>query len=215
MMQEGSNTFDYLKRKYETQWKAYVNHEFVRRMKEGTLQHEVFKYYLIQDSKYVKDMTKSLALASANALEDKVSSFLVKILLSKDRGKEVHERLMAKLGITEEEIENSRYSLVNFAYTRHLLLSSRSWETFIFAWTPCMVGYHEIGKAVLDSKDEIYKEWASFYASSDYEGRVRMVLKELNSITPNDHLERLFEDSVRLEALFWESAMRLDPTVFR
>lgn len=160
-------------------------------------------------------MLKALTAAAANAMDDKVSSFLTRVLISKDKGREVHNNLLAKLGIEENEIKRTRYSLVNFAYTRHLLLSSKSWDSFIFAWTPCMVGYHEVGKIVKDSEDELYREWASFYASDEYRERSDAILKELNSITMTEYLESFFENSVRLEILFWESSLRQSELLFR
>ncbi len=210
-----SDNFSYLREKYGELWKSYVQHEFVLRMKEASLPREAFRYYLIQDSKYVAEMLRALTAAAANAMDDKVSSFLTHVLISKDKGKEVHNDLLKKLGIGESEIKATKYSLVNFAYTRHLLLSSKSWDSFIFAWTPCMVGYHEIGKIVKDSKDELYKEWASFYASDEYRERSESVLKELNSLNITDYLESLFENSVKLEVLFWDSALKQSELLFR
>jgi len=210
-----SDNFTHLKDKYKEIWDSYVNHKFVNELREGTLSKESFKYYLIQDSKYVKEMMKALARAAGNSIDDKVNTFLMKILSSKDRGREVHEKLIKSIGITETEIEDSRFSLVNFAYTRHLLLSSRTWEEFVFAWTPCMVGYYEIGNIAKDTKIELYREWASFYASAEYGERVKLIIHELNSIKLNDYLESLFQNSVILETLFWDSALKMDPTLFR
>lgn len=39
-------------------WNKYTRHEFVERLRNGSLPMDVFRYYLIQDTKYVREMQK-------------------------------------------------------------------------------------------------------------------------------------------------------------
>ncbi len=204
---------DMLKENNKELWEKYVKHEFVTRMKNDTLDIKNFRYYLIQDSKYVKIMLKSLVKASSLGPIDQAAKLLTKIFQTRDKGVEVHSFLLNKMGITENEIEKTGYSLVNYAYTRHLYYySTIGWAEFLAAWAPCMWGYYEVGKYVLDSPNDMYKKWAEFYASDDYKSRVDAILEALNSINYKEELNTIFRDSINFEIMFWESALKIDET---
>ena len=204
---------DKLKENNKELWERYVKHDFVVKMRNGTLNLENFRYYLIQDSKYVKIMLKSLIKASSLGPIEQTSKILTKIFQTRDKGVEVHSFLLDKLGITEKEIEKTGYSLVNYAYTRHLYYySTIGWAEFLAAWAPCMWGYYEIGKYVIDTSNNIYKKWAEFYASDEYKSRIDIILDSLNSIDYKEELNTIFRDSINFEIMFWESALRNDET---
>ncbi|BAB65687.1 TenA family protein [Sulfurisphaera tokodaii] len=192
-------------------WEEYVNHEFVKEMIEGTLPQKKFRYYLLQDAKYVEEMLRALLRASALAPLDKSLKLLHVILSSRDKGTEVNNYLYSRLGITQDEIRRTKMNDVNYAYTRHLnYWAERSWELFLVAWTPCMWGYFEIGKKVVNSTSELYKAWASFYSSDDYKKRVDIILENLDSIeVDKDLASEIFNRSVKYEIQFWDSALTI------
>jgi thiaminase len=205
---------DILREKAGKLWENYVKHEFVIKMKEGSLDLESFRYYLIQDSKYVEIMLKSLLRASSLAPLSYSTKILKSIFDTRDKGMEVHSWLLSRLGISHEEIQNTGYSLVNYAYTRHLYYySTKSWEEFLAAWAPCMWGYYEVGKFVKDSPNELYSKWAEFYASNEYKSRVDAILEALNSIKYSESLVTPFINSVKFEIMFLESALKKEPTL--
>lgn len=194
-------------------WDQYVNHEFVQRMANSTLPYENFRYYLIQDAKYVEEMLRSLLRASALGPINNVVKLLSVILSSRDKGLEVNNFLYSRLNITREEIVRAKMNYVNYSYTRHLnYWAERSWELFLVAWTPCMWGYHEIGKKVLAStNDELYKAWASFYASDEYKKRIDEILENLNSVNVDKDLALdIFNRSVKYEIEFWNASLRME-----
>ncbi|MDP8002687.1 MAG: TenA family transcriptional regulator [Caldisphaera sp.] len=194
-------------------WDNYIRHKFVLDMKEGTLPLDNFKYFMIQDSKYVNIMLRSLLNASSKGPLSDVINILNAIFGSRDKGLEAESEILSKLGIDESTINNTGYNLINYAYTRHLFYySNLGWDYFLAAWTPCMWGYIFVGKIVKDSPNEIYKTWASFYASKDYENRVKVILDALNSIKINNTLKEIFKDSVNFEIMFWDASLRKDPT---
>ena len=204
-----------LREKVGDLWEKYVRHEFVRRMKDGTLPLESFRYYLIQDSKYVEMMLKSLLRASSLAPLNQATKVLNAIFTTRDKGLEVHNYLLNKLGITQEEIANTGYNLANYAYTRHLYYySNKGWKEFLSAWTPCMWGYYEVGQYVKDSPNELYAKWAEFYASDDYKKRVDAILEALDSFEYDESMLKPFVTSVRFEIMFWEYSLRREETPF-
>ncbi|WP_338603956.1 TenA family protein [Sulfolobus tengchongensis] len=209
------NNMEYLLRNVDELWNKYTKHEFVVRMRNGSLPLDVFRYYLIQDAKYVEDMLKSLLSALSKGPIDKVMRILNVIITTRDKGLETNSKLYTRLNISREEIVKTGYNLVNYAYTRHLYYyANMGWNEFLVAVTPCMFGYSIIGEYVLETPHEIYKLWASFYASDEYKKRVEAILSALNEIEINDNLIKIFINSVRFEIGFWDSSLRKDPTVY-
>ncbi|MGC8572736.1 MAG: TenA family transcriptional regulator [Caldisphaera sp.] len=209
------SNFDILRNSVGDLWEKYIKHDFVVKMKDGTLPLDSFKYYMIQDSKYVNIMLKSLLNASSKAPLNIITNILNSIFNTRDRGLEVEKEVFKELNIDESIIDSVGYNLVNYAYTRHLYYYSNiGWEQFLAAWTPCMVGYSFIGKFVKGSSNKVYNLWASFYGSDEYEKRVEVILDSLESIKLNDELKDIFRNSVNFEILFWEASLRKDPTIF-
>ncbi|WP_243671621.1 hypothetical protein [Vulcanisaeta sp. JCM 16161] len=100
---------------------------------------DVFRYYLIQDTKYVREMQKAVIEAASRAPLNEAIDVLTAVFSNVERGAEVHERLFRDLSITEEEVDNTGFNLVNYAYTRHLhYYASLGWPQFLAAWAPCM-----------------------------------------------------------------------------
>ncbi|BCU69718.1 TenA family protein [Stygiolobus caldivivus] len=208
-------TSQILKERVGGLWEKYVKHEFVKQMKEGTLPQESFRYYLIQDSKYVEVMLRGLMRASSFAPSSQATQILSTILNTRDKGMEVHNYLLDKLGITHEEITNTGYNLANYAYTRHLYYySTKGWKEFLSAWAPCMWGYYEVGKYVADSPNQLFSKWAEFYASDEYKRRVEAILGALDSYEFSEDLLIPFSASVRFEIMFWEYSLRREETPF-
>nr|WP_229569405.1 TenA family protein [Saccharolobus caldissimus] len=209
------DSIQYLLKGAENLWNNYVRHEFVIKMKEGTLPLDVFRYYLIQDAKYVEDMLKAVLLASSKGPIDIVTKILQAIFYSRDKGLETNKKLYSKLGITIDEIRKTGYNLVNYAYTRHLYYYANiGWNEFLVAWAPCMLGYSIIGDFVVETSHEIYKLWATFYSSQEYKRRVDAIVEALNNVNINENILNIFITSIRFEIGFWDSALRKEPTVY-
>lgn len=196
-------------------WNRYVKHEFVLKMRDGSLPLDIFRYYLIQDGKYVEDMLMALLIASSKGPIDKVTKILNLVFSTLNKGLEIHSKLYSELSISRDEIVKTRYNLINYAYTRHLYFyANLDWNKFLVAWTPCMFGYSIIGDYVVESPHQLYKTWASFYASNEYKKRVEAILHALNEVNITEGLLSIFVDSVRFEIGFWEASLRKDPMVY-
>ncbi|MCY0860182.1 MAG: TenA family protein [Sulfolobaceae archaeon] len=200
--------------KSTSRWEQYTRHKFVRMMKEGSLPLSAFRYYIIQDSKYVEEMNRaSLKAASVAPDIDEAIEFINKMFSASDKGKEVHGKIYNLLKISQEEIKRTPINDVNYAYTRHLhYWADKDWYKYLVALTPCMLGYLEIGIFVKDSANPIYKEWAEFYASDVYKEKVDTIIKILNKINIKaqseiDEYIDIFRRSVNYEIDFWDSGL--------
>ena len=47
-----------------SEWMAYIDHEFVRRLADGSLPEAAFRHYLIQDYLFLKHFARAYALAA-------------------------------------------------------------------------------------------------------------------------------------------------------
>ncbi|MFB6470429.1 MAG: TenA family protein [Vulcanisaeta sp. AZ3] len=197
-------------------WDKYVKHEFVEMLKNGSLPRDVFRYYLIQDLKYVREMQSSMIEAASRApLEDAVSLLPTMLGGAKKEVVEAHEKLFSELSITEDEVNRTGFNLINYAYTRHLhYYAHLGWPQFLAALTPCAWGYYEVGKYARGSKDPLYNTWANAYASEDYWSPVEAMLKVLDKYEVTPEMEKAFKNSVNFEIMFWDAALRKDPTIF-
>ena len=196
-------------------WNQYVRSGFVGMLYDGTLPRDVFRYYLIQDSKYVAEMQRAVIRAASQAPLQEAVKVLLAVFANPERGAEIHSKLFSELNISEAEVGSTGMNLTNYAYTRHLnYYASLGWPQFLAAWAPCMWGYSEVGSYVASSRDPLYRAWGDFYASDDYNSRVRALLEVLDNYNVTPEMQRAFVNSVRFEISFWESALRKEPTIY-
>ena len=128
------STHERLKELVGELWDRYIRHEFVERLKDSSLPIDVFRYYLIQDTKYVREMQRAVIEAASRAPLSEAIDVLTAVFSNVERGAEVHERLFRELSITEDEVNNTGFNLVNYAYTRHLhYYVSLGWPQFLAA----------------------------------------------------------------------------------
>ncbi|MFP3310034.1 MAG: hypothetical protein RXO27_04480, partial [Acidilobus sp.] len=118
--------------------------------------------------------------------------------------------------MSEAEVGSTGMNLSSYAYTRHLnYYASLGWPQFLAAWAPCMWGHSDVGSYVASSRDPLYRAWGDFYASDDYNSRVRALLEVLDNYNVTPEMQRAFVNSVRFEISFWESALRKELTIYR
>jgi thiaminase/transcriptional activator TenA len=210
----------------EDVFSAILNHPFISGLTTGDLSVEVFKYYVIQDSLYLRDFSRALSrLASRSRNENLISMFSEHAKTAIEVEKSLHRSFLAEWGLSEEEIARIPPSPVNYAYTSHLLrtVAEESYEEAVAAVLPCYWIYLEVGKYLekKGSPNPLYKRWIETYSSATYENIVRMVLNAADKILYRVGEElwadvmRSFRISSIYEYLFWDSAYRLEKWVFK
>ena len=96
-----------LKKAIGTEWTDYTEHEFVRKLGEGTLPLPVFQDYLVQDYHFLVQFARAYALAaykSRNLADIKDATGALQAIVHET---DLHRRLTARWGITEEEDRKS------------------------------------------------------------------------------------------------------------
>ena len=87
-------------------WAGYNEKPFVKGIADGSLDHDKFKYYMIQDYLYLIDYTKVFSIGAAKSTDlafmRLFAGYTHSIL---DGEMDIHRAYMERLGITREEAE--------------------------------------------------------------------------------------------------------------
>ena len=186
-------------------------------IQNGTLDKDKFRYYIIQDYLYLEDYAKTFAVGVAKAKNLKMANLFAKYISVMNGELDVHNGYLARLGVTQEEIDSTPRSLDNLSYTSYMLrVAYEEGEAEILAAIlSCAYSYEIIAKNIVKNNpssinDEFYGDWIKGYASEGYAEENVILLEELNCLTENyteeqiQHLVDIFVACSRYELAFWE-----------
>ncbi|TCM20433.1 thiaminase /4-amino-5-aminomethyl-2-methylpyrimidine deaminase [Novosphingobium sp. PhB165] len=199
--------------------RAILEHPFLTELAAGTLEAESFRHYIVQDSLYLAEYARALALAAARAptaagrLE---FSDGAKVAVQVEEA--LHQAFFAQFGVTAEMAHESEPTPACLAYTSYLnaLAATRSYEELIAGILPCFWVYWEVGCNVKPSaaSPNPYAAWIDTYAAPSFgeaTDRVRMLVDEAaENATPATRkaMATAFRNAARYEWMFWDSAYR-------
>ena len=203
-------------------WKSYNEHPFVLGIQNGTLHKEKFRYYIIQDYLYLEDYAKTFAVSVAKAKSLEMANLFAMYISVMNGELDVHNGYLARLGVTQEEIDSTPRSLDNLSYTSYMLrVAYEEGEAEILAAIlSCAYSYEIIARNIVKNNpasihDEFYGDWIKGYASDAYAEENAILLDTLNRITENNtesqiqHLIDIFVACSRYELAFWEMSWRV------
>jgi thiaminase/transcriptional activator TenA len=208
-----------LRAKAETIWQAQLSHPFVIALGNGTLPERKFRYYILQDARFLGDLARIFA-AGAQRAPDAESGLrfakLVEETIVTERG--LHESYGKRWDMTPKEMQSVPMAPTNYAYTRHMLAvaatGSAAEITVVAlpcAWIYCVVGQHLL-KHGPPRPDHPYRDWLMLYASPEFaEVQKWMRAKVDDWVTKagtaeKQRMEDAFLISSRYEWMFWEMA---------
>lgn len=198
-------------------WTAYNEHPFVLGIQNGTLEKEKFRFYMIQDYLYLGDYAKIFALGVAKATSLSNAMLFSKYISVMNGELNVHSNYMARLGITQEDIDSAKRSLDSLSYTSYMLRVAYE-ETeveIVAAILACAYSYEVIAKKMVENNpaavdDEFYGSWISGYVSEEYSEENRVLIELLDDMTKSytpaqiEHLKEVFLACSRYEMAFWD-----------
>ena len=204
-------------------WAGYHTHPFVMGIGEGSLDQNKFRFYMIQDYLYLIDYTRVFAIGAAKAKDLSVMKlFAASTHNILDGEMDIHRAYMKRLGITQEEAENTPVSLDNRSYTSYMLRAAYEGgeKEVMAAILSCALSYEEIAKEILKKNPEadkhpFYGEWVSGYASEEYHNENENLIQLMNRLaahcTPPQeaHLIDIFTACSRYEMAFWDMAWEM------
>ncbi|MEZ5669484.1 MAG: TenA family protein [Alphaproteobacteria bacterium] len=144
--------FARLKADCAADWKAYVEHAFVRGLADGSLPERVFRAYLVQDYLFLIQFARAYALAAykADRLADmRQAAAGLDAILNTEMA--LHVAFCAGWGIDEAAMASAPEHPHTVAYTRYVLDTGLAGDLLDMhvALAPCMLGYAEIGARLL------------------------------------------------------------------
>lgn len=196
-------------------WQRIFQHPFLKEAQEGTLPLEKFRYYIIQDYKYLEAFARCVALALAKAPNTAALESISKRLVTPIE-RPLHQKLMPLLEITEDDLEAAPIAPTNLAYCNHMLSAASLGSSAVAAAAllPCPWTYHELGRFFGKIDHPIFGPWSSVYAEGLLGDSVALwtrLLDEAGSDASNQEqttITRAFITSSRYEFLFWDMAYK-------
>lgn len=208
-----------LRKKAQKIWDAQLTHPFVVALGNGSLPERKFKYYILQDARFLGDLARIFAAAAQKAPDAESGlrfAELVKETIVTERG--LHESYGKCWKMTPAEMQSVPMAPTNYAYTRHMLTvaatGSAAEITVVAlpcAWIYCVVGQHLL-KNGPPKPDHPYRDWLNLYASPEFaevqkwmRAKVDLWVKEAGAAEKR-RMEDAFVISSRYEWMFWEMA---------
>lgn len=199
-------------------WEKNHQHPFVQGIGKGTLERDIFIYYMKQDYAYLIDYSKLFAVGVLKAQDlETMERFSKTLHETLHFEMELHRQFAEEFGITREELEATKPTPVNIAYTRYMLnvAQNGSLAEVVACLLPCAWDYWEIGKLLRKQYgDQIasnpYAKWIETYDSETFgEGAKYLIqlMDELAEGKPERELavlEEHFQMTSKYEYLFWD-----------
>lgn len=199
-------------------WEKTHQHPFVVGMGTGELPIESFIRYMKQDYVFLIDYSKLFALGAVKASDLETMAAFAKLLDETLHGEmDLHRQYAERFGITHQQLEETKPTPINLAYTRYMLnvAQNGTLAELVSALLPCMWSYWEISKmlanAYPDASDHpLYGEWVKMYSSSEFGVLATWLIELLDKLADGKPewelaiLEEHFLTTSRFEYMFWD-----------
>ncbi len=214
---------DKLHKSVETIWEGYLSQPFVKELGEGTLDADKFRFYMIQDYRYLLQYAKVFAMGIVKSEDERIMakfSTMVEDVLNGEMN--VHKTYMGRLGITEKEVETTKSSLANQSYTSYMLDVAYKGDALdiLIAVLACAWSYQEIGEHHKEIPGALehpfYGEWITGYSCEEYCATTKEIMDLVNelgegiSLEKEKKLEEIFVNCSRYEKGFWDMAYKME-----
>jgi thiaminase (transcriptional activator TenA) len=206
-------------RSIEPIYASILRHPFLRGLSDGSLPRESFKFYAVQDARYLREFARALSLAGARAPKDDwIIMFNEHAAGALKVERSLHESFFQEFGLTPGAVASTPLAPTNLAYTSYLLAVAYGspFHEALAALLPCYWIYWEVGKELerAGSADPLYKRWIGTYASEEFGSVVRAVLLAADEVAnglqqlERDAMKAHFVATSRYEWMFWDMGLR-------
>ena len=187
---------------------------------KGTLDQDKFIFYAQQDSLYLLDYSKVLAIIAAKSDKtERIAQFLkfaeYSIIVEEER----HKKLLEQYSIKPDY----QKSLACFTYTNFLLsvAALRSIEEAVASILPCFWIYEKVGSYIYShaSENNPYRDWINAYADEEFKEATDKALAITDEIADQSNnirrekMKEVFVISTKMEYIFWDSAYKKEQWV--
>jgi thiaminase (transcriptional activator TenA) len=210
---------DRLRQLAGSSWEAQLTHPFVVALGNGTLPERKFKYYILQDARFLGDLSRVFAAGAVKAPDSESALRFAKLAeetITVERS--LHENYGKRWKMRAQDMTAVSMAPTNYAYTRHMLAVAHSGSAAEItvvalpcAWIYCVVGRHLL-KNGPPPKSHPYRDWLMLYASPEFAEVQRWMRQHVNRWAKSagkeerQRMEDSFVVSSRYEWMFWEMA---------
>ena len=196
---------------------AILDLPFNTELTAGTLGEERFAFYVKQDSLYLAEFSRALAITGTRAPQ---SADLLRFLEFAGEAVAVEQALHDSYLRRFDTSVDIGKSPACFAYTHFLLdtAAHASYPVSCAALLPCFWIYREVGLHIhaRSAEPNPYQDWIETYAGEDFSRAVDRAIEltehaaEEAGEADRERMRTAFFESTRLEWMFWDSAYRLE-----
>lgn len=194
---------------------AIINHPFNRELGKGTLSKDRFTFYVQQDSLYLRDFTRALAILAAKASTSEEEADLLQYARDGIAVEQaLHGMFFKQFEIPQKHLREPAC----FAYTRFLLASAsiESYGIGLAAVLPCFWIYREVGLSIAKhaTTPNPYMPWIETYSDETFGNAVTRMLAIINTaaerVGESERTDMLaaYQRSAEYEWMFWDGAYR-------
>lgn len=201
-------------------WGASFEHPFVLALAEGTLESDRFRFYQMQDARYLEAFSDAAALISTRVVEpDDKLWFVDAARMALVVEGELHAGYGEELGYGPDDIAAMELTPNNRAYQDHMISTATrgSLVEAVAALTPCPWLYIELGQHLLErlgsiDDDHPYADWLRMYSDPEFNDYMQNILARLqrtaDAVDDSTRQQAItaFKTSVRYEWMFWQQA---------
>lgn len=207
-------------------WGASFQHPFVRALADGSLDTERFRFYQMQDARYLEAFSDTACLIATRCVrpDDKLW-FVDAAKLALEVEGELHAGYGEKLGYGPGDIAALSLTPNNRAYQNHMLERAQRGTLVeaVAALTPCPWLYIDLGQHLMRQAggavpdEHPYADWLRMYADPGFNAYMEAMLERLQRFADDaDEGARAraveaFVVSARYEYMFWDQAWTVQP----
>lgn len=202
-------------------WHAYVAHDFVRQLGQGTLPAAAFRHYLLQDYLFLLHFARAWGLLISKLTDPEALRHATASLNAIISELPLHQSYCQQWGISETVITVEPEAVETLNYTRYVLDVGHTGDALalLTALMPCVAGYAEIGLSLLHGpstrfEGNPYAAWIENYGDESYLAGVRLSLSLFEQLADEyagearfDQLSAIFTTATRLESAFWQMGL--------
>lgn len=208
---------DRLWQKIRPIYQEIVAHPFNTELANGTLSLARFTFYMQQDSWFLIEFSKALALIAGRSksasMANQFLNFSLNALIAE---RTLHAHFLKQ---ADEDSIDGEISPACMAYTRYLIATAAtaSFEEAAAAILPCFWIYREVGRYIKKNaiKNNPYARWINTYSSEEFSNDVDQAISIVDDIAGQSpppmltFMTQAFEHCSLFEWHFWNDAYHL------
>ena len=207
-------------------WDKCYAHPFVQAIADGSLDHDKFRFFILQDHLYIMQYAKLFAFGMTKCdKESDIREFHDLIVNSIEGEDALHQSYFKKIGITQEMIDAALPTVANESYTHYMLnVAEKGGPAEIMAAAcACAWSYTYIGQLLAKipgiNDHEFFGPWTAVYTDPECILGNDAMNAMLDRFSENytqeqiDYLVHVVYVCSQYEYNFWDTAWKMERTL--